>query len=68
MQDADAGRLDVVLVHKLDRFSRNLRVTLDSFERLAKSQVAFVSVAEQIDYSTPSDRLFLAMLGALAEW
>jgi site-specific DNA recombinase len=30
MQDAGSGHLDVVLVHKLDRFSRNLRVTLDS--------------------------------------
>src|SRR5215208_2686925 len=44
--DAEAGLLDVVVVHKLDRFARNLRVAFDAFERLAKARVGFVSLGE----------------------
>src|SRR5829696_4725644 len=34
--DAEAGLIDVVVVHKLDRFARNLRVTLETLERLER--------------------------------
>ena len=36
LADAEAGRFDVVVVHKLDRFSRNLLVTLDTLQRLER--------------------------------
>ena len=56
------------MVHSLDRWSRNLRVTLDTFKRLADHKVAFVSITENIDYSTPEGRLFIAMIGAFAQY
>ncbi len=34
LADAQAGRFDVLIVHKLDRFARNLRVQLETFGRL----------------------------------
>src|SRR5689334_19108350 len=40
LADADAALIDVVLVHKLDRFARNLRVTLETLERLERCRVA----------------------------
>ena len=49
MEDVDAGRIDVVIVHKLDRFSRNLTVTLQSLGRIDRAGAAFVSVVEHID-------------------
>ena len=44
--DAEAGHFDVVVVHKLDRFSRNLLTTLETLQRLEAVGVGFVSISE----------------------
>ncbi|MFC2000140.1 recombinase family protein, partial [Chloroflexota bacterium] len=36
LDDASHGQFDIVVVHTLDRWSRNLRVTLESLSVLAK--------------------------------
>src|ERR687898_314531 len=54
LNDAEAGLFDVVVVHKLDRFARNRRVAFEAFERLAKARVGFVSLSEQMEYSSPA--------------
>jgi site-specific DNA recombinase len=63
-----AGRVQKVVVHSLDRWSRNVMVTLQSFRILADHQVAFVSLTEHIDYSTPEGRLQLTILAAFAAY
>jgi len=68
IEDALARQFDVLVVHKLDRFSRNLRITLEQFERLSKANISFVSINEQMDFSTPMGKVFLAMAGALAQF
>ena len=66
--DALSGRFDVLIVHKLDRFARNLRITLEYFDKLSKADVSFVSINENMDFSTPWGRLALTMLGGLAQF
>jgi hypothetical protein len=66
--DAEAGLFDIVIVHKLDRFARNLRVTLDTRHRLQSAGVSFVSISENMDFSTPIGRVTLATLAAFAEY
>ena len=66
--DALAGQFDVLVVHKLDRFARNLRITLEYFDRLSKAGVSFVSISENMDFSTPWGRLALTLLGGLAQF
>ncbi|MCH7498229.1 MAG: recombinase family protein, partial [Candidatus Marinimicrobia bacterium] len=61
-------RYDVVVVYSLDRWARNLKVILQTFGVLSDGHVAFASVTETIDYSTPEGRLFVAMLGAFAQY
>ena len=69
LQDAQAGLFDVIVVHKMDRFSRSLRVAVQVFELLGKCNIGLVSVSEpNLDYSTPQGMLFMHMLWALAQF
>jgi DNA invertase Pin-like site-specific DNA recombinase len=65
---AVAGQHDTIVVHKLDRFARSLITTLRELKRLDAAGVAFASVSEQIDFTTPIGRVLLAMLAAFAEY
>ena len=67
IDDALAGKYDVLVVHKIDRFARKLRVTLEYFEKLGKAGVGFVSIQNDMDYSTPTGKFMLVMQGGLAE-
>ncbi len=66
--DAEAGRLDVIVVHKLDRFARNLLTTLETLQRLERAGVGFVSISEQMDFTTPIGKVILATLAAFAQY
>ena len=69
LQDVQEGLFDVIIVHKMDRFSRSLRVAVQAFEQLGKSNVGLVSVSEpNLDYSSPQGKLFMHMLWALAQF
>ena len=68
IDDALAKKYDVLVVHKIDRFSRKLRVTLEYFEKLGKAGIGFVSIENQIDYTTSMGKLMLVMQGGLAEF
>lgn len=65
---AVSGAHDVILVHKLDRFARSILVTLRELGRLERAGVAFVSLSEAMDFSTPIGRVVLSMLAAFAEF
>jgi len=67
IQDALAGKYSVLVVHDITRFSRKLRITLEYFEKLGKASVGFVSIRNEIDYSTPAGKFMLVMQGGLAE-
>lgn len=68
LEDARAGCFDVVIVHKLDRFSRTLRGALEWLSLLEKSNVALVSATEQFDFTTPMGRLVFSMLCAFSQY
>jgi site-specific DNA recombinase len=68
LADAETGAFDAIVVHKLDRFSRNLRITLETLERLDKSGVGFVSLPEDMDFTTPIGKVILATPAAFAQY
>jgi len=68
MADAHQRRFDVVLTWKLDRFGRSLRPLVNELAELEARGVAFVSLKDNIDLSTPSGRLMFQIIGAMAEF
>ncbi len=68
LEDSSKHSFDVVVVHTLDRWSRNLRVSLDAIRILDQNQVGLVSITEKLDWSTPEGRLTAHMLGILAQY
>ncbi|MEO3112490.1 recombinase family protein, partial [Turicibacter sanguinis] len=56
LEDAKKGLFDVVIVHKMDRFSRNVRDTLNIESELAQYGVKIISVIEQFS-DTPEGQL-----------
>jgi site-specific DNA recombinase len=67
MTHADHHEFDVVIVHAIDRFYRDLGGLLAALHRLYQHQVTLVSITENLDFTTPWGKLVLAVLGALAE-
>jgi len=69
LSDAQAGKLDVVAVWKLDRLGRSLQHVLSVLEQLSAHGVGFVSLRDSgIDTTTPAGRLFTAIIAAFAEF
>jgi DNA invertase Pin-like site-specific DNA recombinase len=66
--DARRRRVDIILVWKLDRFSRSLRNLVNSLAELDTLGVDFVSFRDNLDFSTPSGRLMFQIIGAMAEF
>jgi site-specific DNA recombinase len=68
LDDAQRGLFDIVVVHMLDRWSRNVGVQRQALQRLGDTRVVFASVVEGFDFTTPSGKLMLTMLGGVAEF
>src|SRR6266705_5014484 len=68
INDAKRRRFDVLVCWRLDRLGRNLKHLITLLENLQALGVAFVSLAEGIDATTPAGRLQLHVLGAIAEF
>ena len=66
--DAKRRRFDVLVCWRLDRLGRNLKHLITLLDELQAIGVAFVSLAEGIDATTPAGKLQLHILGAIAEF
>jgi DNA invertase Pin-like site-specific DNA recombinase len=68
MADIEAGRVDVVVVYKIDRLSRSLLDFVTLLQVFERHQVAFVSVTQQFNTATPMGRLILNILICFAQF
>jgi site-specific DNA recombinase len=68
LRDVKDGLISRIVVTKLDRLSRKLKDLLSLIDLFQDHQVSFISISESFDTNTPSGRLTLQVLGAVAEF
>ena len=68
LKAARRRRFDVLVCWRLDRLGRNLRHLILLLDELQALGIAFVTLGEGIDTSTPAGRLQLHILSAIAEF
>ena len=66
--DIEAGRVDLVVVYKIDRFSRSLADFMRMMTVFEEHGVAFVSVTQAFDTSSSMGRLTLNILLSFAQF
>jgi len=68
IDDINDGKVNNVLVFKVDRLTRSTRNLLELVELFEENNCAFNSLTESIDTATPSGRMFLKIIGIFAEF
>jgi putative DNA-invertase from lambdoid prophage Rac len=68
MDVARRREIDVVLVWRLDRWSRSVADLLATLQELEHLGVGFVSLTEALDLTTPAGRAMAALLAVFAEF
>jgi DNA invertase Pin-like site-specific DNA recombinase len=67
MRDARAGRFDVVLVWRFDRFARSVEQLVTALAEFRSLGIDFVSQQEALDTSTPIGKAMFTIIAAMAE-
>lgn len=68
MADIEAGKIDTVVVYKVDRLSRSLLDFARMMEVFDRHNVSFVSVTQQFNTATSMGRLILNVLLSFAQF
>ncbi len=64
----EIDNFDLVLVYKLDRLTRSVKDLLEILELFENKNVLFRSATEVYDTTSAMGRLFVTLVGAMAEW
>lgn len=67
LRDAKEKRFDIILVFKIDRFSRNLKDLIMVLDELKDEKINFTSVTEQIDTTSAMGEAFFQIIGVFAQ-
>jgi DNA invertase Pin-like site-specific DNA recombinase len=68
LRDVESGRIDVIVVYKVDRLSRSLTDFVRIVEVFEKSKASFVSITQQFNTTTSMGRLTLNILLSFAQF
>ncbi|WP_375757406.1 recombinase family protein [Corallococcus exercitus] len=68
LADVDAGKVDVIVVYKVDRLSRSLLDFVKVMERLSTAGASFVSITQNFSTADAMGRLTMNMLMSFAEF
>ncbi len=68
IQQAESGQFDIILVHKLDRFSRKLKDMIEIIDHFDDVGIALVSATEQFDLSTAQGKMMVNVMSSVNQW
>lgn len=68
LSDVEAGRIDIILITKLDRLYRSLKHYLNMMDRLDKHNVGWLAIWENYDTTTPQGRLIVSQMMSIAQF
>ncbi|MCX5751168.1 MAG: recombinase family protein [Candidatus Saganbacteria bacterium] len=68
LKDAAQNKFSLVIVYKIDRFSRSLKDLLDLVDKLESCGVGFKSATEPFDTTNSAGKLMFQQLGSFAEF
>ena len=64
----NTGKVQAVIVAKLDRLTRSVKDLCGLLELFEKRKVALISVAESLDTGSAAGRLVITIMGAVSQW
>jgi site-specific DNA recombinase len=64
----NGGKVQAVIVAKLDRLTRSVKDLCGLLELFEKRKVALISVAEALDTGSAAGRLVITIMGAVSQW
>jgi DNA invertase Pin-like site-specific DNA recombinase len=68
LEDIKQNKIDVILVYKIDRFTRSPKDFYQLIEVFDKFNISFISVTERFDTSTPAGRLLRNIMLTFAQF
>ena len=67
LRDAEENKFEIILVYKIDRFSRKLKDLIMTLDDLKTKNINFTSVTEQIDTTSAMGEAFFQIIGVFAQ-
>lgn len=68
LEDIEDGKIDEVIVYKLDRLSRNVLDVYELLQMFLANDVNLVAVLDNLDIKTANGRMVLGILAIFAQW
>lgn len=67
LADAETGKFEILICHKMDRLSRNVQDTYDIVNKLKELGITLISVTEQFE-ATPSGNLMMGIISSFNQY